>query len=52
MKSILKYAWTSWIGASPILVGITFRDWKWWAFVIITITLVELGYRIRKEENN
>jgi hypothetical protein len=52
MKIISKYAWAWWIGIVPSLVGITFKDWRWWAFIVISISLVELGYRVRKEENN
>jgi len=51
MKTISKYLWTWWIGLVPSLVGITFKDWRWWAFIVITISLVELGYRVRKQEN-
>jgi uncharacterized membrane protein YdbT with pleckstrin-like domain len=51
MRTIIRYAWTSWIGIVPSLVGITFRDWRWWAFIVITIALVELGYQARKQEN-
>jgi len=52
MKTISKYAWAWWIGIVPSLVGITFKDWRWWAFIVTSISLVELGYRVRKEENN
>lgn len=51
MKKISKYVWACWIGIVPSLVGITFKDWKWWAFIVITISLVELGYRVREQEN-
>ena len=50
MKTIAKYAWCWWIGITPLLVGITFKDWRFWAFIITTVSLVELGYQIRKEE--
>jgi hypothetical protein len=52
MKTISKYLWTWWIGISPSLVGITIKDWRWWIFIVTTIALVELGYRVRKQENN
>ena len=50
MKTIAKYACCWWIGVTHLLVVITFKDWRFWAFIITTVSLVELGYRIRKEE--
>jgi hypothetical protein len=50
MKTISKYLWTWWVGIVPSLVGITFRDWRWWAFIVTTVALVELGYRVREQE--
>jgi hypothetical protein len=50
MKTIGKYAWTWWIGIVPSLVGITFKDWRWWAFIVVTIALVEMSYRVRELE--
>lgn len=52
MKTIIKYAWTWWIGSMPALVGITFMDWRWWVFTIVTIILVEASFRAREKENN
>ena len=52
MQTIGKYACAWWIGIIvPSLVGITFRDWRWWVFVFVTIALFEISYQIRKQEN-
>jgi hypothetical protein len=50
MKTIGKYACAWWIGISPSLVGITFRDWRWWVFVFVAIALIEISYQIREQE--
>jgi hypothetical protein len=51
MKTIIKCAWACWIGISPLKVGITSEDWRWWVFVIVTAILAEASFIIAEQKN-
>lgn len=51
MKTILRYAWSFWLGlGTGWLLDIHIDDWRWWAFCMPLIILVGISMNVPEDK--